>query len=125
MTVTREAYLAALPSGMRFDPAGAGCHADNGCFSVALALLLDVAAEAVPNFYYAYPDVRLEMKARNWLAREHGLSLIHFVIPWPPGFAFEVVLSDLNFINPGVPFIANGVSRIKDAKPSAWHAVVC
>ncbi len=117
--------LEMMPAGGRFDPERIMFHRDNGCMSVCLALLLDVPCEAVPNFgHTANAGEQVEV-VRRWLAQEHGLPLIHFLLPWSPWITIDAVLRDQNVINPGVPFIASGVCRYKDAKPSDSHAVVC
>jgi hypothetical protein len=117
--------IAQTARGKRFDPSGMVFHCIDGCFSIALALLLDVACETVPNFCRGNPEISYVIEARNWVAEEHGLSLIHFLIPWPPWAALDNVLRDLNIVNPGVPFIASGASHYKDGKPTAYHAVLC
>ena len=111
------------PPDRRFDASRERHHADNGCYSVALALLLDVPVETVPNFYYPQTTGKdFFFRARNWVAEFHGLSLITIPIPLKVLLTPAAMAMHFDEVNPGIPFILGGNAL---ERPDSGHAVVC
>jgi len=107
----------------RFDGSRDRHHAPAGCYSVALALLLDVPVETVPNFCHdEQTGEEFFFAARNWVTETHGLSLIFIPVPIKTLMTPAAMAMHFNEVNPGVPFILGGHAN---EHPESGHAIVC
>jgi len=97
----------------RHDPEN-GVYGD--CHRTAYACLLGLPASEVPHFADR-GDAEFTRREKEWLA-ENGFDII--AIPYPGGTKLDDILSSLETVNPGIPYILGGTS-----KNGCGHSVVC
>jgi hypothetical protein len=103
----------ALPE-MTWDGRRATARDRDGCFAHCLAYLLGLRSIEVPNFRQR--DGNPGAHAQAWCA-SRGLYLISL----PSSAPFELLLTNLEKLNPSLPFMLTGQAKTE----SSEHAVVC
>ena len=102
-----------LKQKLRHDPKN-GVFGD--CHRTAYAMILGYEAEEVPHFAYNGPE-DFHVNEQNWLDSEN-LGKVN--IAFPGESSVELILQTMNVLNPDMPFILGGMSKI-----GVGHSVVC